>query len=124
VIAELSTIRRPKRNPADPVRFPTNFFRKQEFASGPAVIWGGASKGVIFALLMERSGRAVSSVIDINLAKQGKYLPATGLRVQSPEEVLAELPRGSTIYVMNSNYLDEIREMSGGSYTYVVVDHA
>lgn len=37
-------------------------------------------------------------LIDINPAKQGKYLLASGLLVQSPEEALAKLPRGSTNY--------------------------
>lgn len=123
VVADLATLRPPLRDPSDPVRFPEDFVRRPDLEPGKAVIWGGASKGVIFALLMERAGRPVASVIDINPAKQGKYLPATGLRVQSPQEALAGIPKGSTIYVMNSNYLDEIRKMSGNAYHYVEVDH-
>ena len=68
-------------------------------------IWGGASKGVIFALLMERAGVRIDTVIDINPAKQGRYLAATGLRVQSPDEAMAHLPAGADVFVMNSNYL-------------------
>lgn len=43
--------------------------------------------------------------------------------VQSPEHALAKLPHGSTIYVMNSNYLEEIRMLSHNAYTYVGIDN-
>ena len=86
-------------------------------------VWGGASKGVIFALLKARAGQPVSRVIDINPAKQGKYLPATGLLVQSPAEALSALPNTTTIYIMNSNYSEEIKKMSGNTFNYIEVDH-
>ena len=62
-------------------------------------------------------------MIDINPAKQGKYLPSTGLLVQSPQDALAKIPQGSRIYVMNSIYLKEIVEMSGNQFKYIEVDH-
>lgn len=126
VVADLATLRPPRRDPADPVAFPADFTRtlfRPASSDGEIAIWGGASKGVIFALLNGRAGRPVRTVIDINPAKQGRHLAATGLRVQSPEEALPTLPRGSSIYVMNSNYLDEIRHMSGHAYTCIGVDH-
>lgn len=122
VVAELATLREPEINPADSVTFPQNFARSLT-ESKQTAIWGGASKGVIFSLLKARAGQPVSTVIDINPAKQGKYLPSTGLLVQSPSEALATLPKGSTIYVMNSNYLGEIKEMSNNVYQYIEVDH-
>lgn len=127
VVAELASLRQPEYSPADAVSFPVNF--ASEIAELPpadqthAAIWGGASKGVIFALMKARAGQPPEMVIDINPAKQGKYLPATGLLVSSPE-ALTQLPAGSTIYVMNSNYLDEIRQMSDNAYHYIGVDHA
>jgi len=87
------------------------------------VVWGGASKGVIFTLLKSRINQAIDTVIDINPAKQGKYLAASGLQVKSPEDALKTLPHGSTIFVMNSNYLQEIKQMSNNFYNYVSVDH-
>jgi hypothetical protein len=45
------------------------------------------------------------------------------LQVKSPEQGLAELGRGSTIYVMNSNYLEEIKRMSGNIFNYIGIDH-
>lgn len=62
-------------------------------------------------------------VIDINPAKQGKYLPATGIQVRSPEQALQQLPPGSTVFVMNSNYLDEIKRMSNNTYHYIGIDN-
>jgi hypothetical protein len=90
--------------------------------NGHAAIWGGASKGVIFALLRARAGCPVRMVIDINPAKQDRYLPGTGLKVLSPERAMAQLAPGSTIYVMNSNYLEEIRQLSENAYNYIGVD--
>ena len=77
---------------------------------------------MIFSLLRERAGQPVDIVIDINPAKQGKYLPATGLLVQSPEIALTGLPKGATIYVMNSNYLEEIQDMTGRIFNYIGID--
>lgn len=126
VVAELGSLQAPEYDPADPVDFPADF--SQGLISGAhgseqGAVWGGASKGVIFALLRERIGSPISVVIDLNPAKQGRYLPGTGLRVQSPAEALSLLPSGATIFVMNSNYLSEIRQMSNNSYRYVGVDH-
>ena len=126
VVANLESLQAPKFDLADRVIFPSNFMRKvNSYGQNPglAAIWGGASKGVIFALLRERIGAPVSVVIDVNPAKQGQYMPGTGLRVQSPAEALPKLPAGSKIFVMNSNYLSEIKQMSNNAYCYVGVDH-
>jgi hypothetical protein len=127
VVAELDTLKEPKLDTDDVVVFPKNFLASLNepglAESVQSAIWGGASKGVIFALLKDRVGQPVKTVIDINPAKQGKYLPSTGLLVQSPADALSRLPKGSTIYVMNSNYLEEIKEMSGNAYRYVEIDH-
>lgn len=86
-------------------------------------IWGGASKGVIFALLLLRRGGVMPDlVIDINPAKQGKYFPVTALPILSPRDGLAQLNSGDTIFVMNSNYFDEIKSLAGEGMTYYKVD--
>lgn len=127
VVADLETLRKPTIDLRDPVSLPGDFTRSLTDVGltecHRAAIWGGASKGVIFALLKARAGHPVGTVIDINPAKQGRYLPATGLLVRSPEDALPELPKGSVIYVMNSNYLEEIKKMSNDAYTYVGIDH-
>ena len=128
VVADLATLKRPRVDPSEMVDFPSNFADRITALIGApsaqSAIWGGASKGVIFAMLKARAGYPIYTVIDINPAKQGKYLPATGIQVQSPSDGLSKLPKGSTIYIMNSNYTDEIRKMSGNAFEYVPIDHA
>tara|TARA_R100000365_G_C2746564_1_gene75884 strand:+ start:2725 stop:3786 length:1062 start_codon:yes stop_codon:yes gene_type:complete len=125
VVADLSTLCEPQLDLADRPRFPEDFSARlaSEVAApvGGMVVWGGASKGVIFSLLRERHGHCVDAVIDINPAKQERFLPGTGLKVLAPETALAGLPEGATVYVMNPNYLEEIRSMSGNRFTYVGV---
>lgn len=127
VVADLATLRVPEIDLTDTVIFPDDFTRDLTSPDRPepiqSAIWGSASKGVIFALLKERSGKSVNMAIDINPAKQGKYLPATGLLVCSPADALKRLPNGATIYVMNSNYMSEIRQMSHNAFNYIGVDH-
>jgi len=82
------------------------------------IIWGAASKGVLFALYLQRRGYAFDFAIDINPAKQNKYLPATGLKVLSPEAAFERLCPGDVIFVMNPNYYDEIRCQGGPDYEY------
>ena len=77
---------------------------------------------MIFSLLRERFGAPVNMVIDVNPAKQGLYLPGTGIQVQSPSQCLEKLDHGSTIYVMNSNYLEEIKAMSRNFFHYIAID--
>lgn len=127
VIAELSSLRAPTIDLQDRVNFPSDFSNQldsgwQVGVRSPVCIWGGASKGVIYSLLRKRAGMPVDIVIDVNPAKQDKFLPATGLEVRSPEIGLRDLSSGATIYVMNSNYINEIREMSGNKFNYIGVD--
>ena len=55
------------------------------------------------------------AAIDINPAKQGKYLAATGLRVMGPAEGLAGLPKGSEELALSR--LDTFRHAEGNSPT-------
>jgi len=64
----------------------------------------------------------VKAVVDVNPAKQGKSLPVTGLQVLSPESFLSQYSEGTTVYVMNSNYIEEIKSMSLHRYNYVGID--
>jgi len=129
VVADLATLRAPRL--ADRVRFPPDFLRTVESHASrlrrrksPVAVWGGASKGVLFTLFMERAGATVDAVVDANPAKQGKYLPATGHVVRSPEHASRAFADETEILVMNSNYLNEIREMTGGRFSYRTIDNA
>lgn len=44
------------------------------------------------------------------------------MKVYSPKQAMMQLKDESTVYVMNSNYLKEIKEMSNHRFNYVLVD--
>lgn len=93
-----------------------------QFQEKECVIWGGASKGVLAALHLSRQGGRVEFLIDINPAKQGRYAAGTGLEILSPKEAFSRLKPGADILVVNSNYIEEIREISEDRYNYIQVD--
>lgn len=127
VVADLASLKPPRYIEQHRADFPKDFLHglleSNSVKNQPTAVWGGASKGVIFALLKARNQQFVDIVIDINPAKQGRYLPASGLCVHSPAESFDRLPPGATIFVMNSNYLQEIKNMSNNLFNYVSVDH-
>jgi hypothetical protein len=152
VIAELSSLRTPNIDMKNRINFPSDFTKniteqnrteqnrteqnrteqnrteqnrteQNRTEQNRTAIWGGASKGVIFALLKARTGQPVSTVIDINPAKQGRFIAGTGLQVESPAHGLLNIQSGATIYIMNSNYLEEIMQMSNHSFNYIGIDH-
>lgn len=104
--------------------FPPDFL--QSVPSGRSaencVIWGASTKGVIFSLLCQRNGFQINTAVDINPAKQGRYLPVTGVKVLSPEDFMKS-KANSVIYVMNSNYYAEIKDMTKNSFEYRKVDN-
>ena len=130
VVADLATIRPPKFSKVSQIEFPDDFLcTVAQYASTLVkhqekdfVVWGGASKGVIFSLFMQRAGIDIKTIIDINPAKQGKYLPETGLLVSSPDDALKYLRLNTDIFVMNSNYLHEIIDLTGNKFNYLTVD--
>lgn len=91
---------------------------------GRLAIWGAAAKGVTFAQHLLERGIRPELAIDINPAKQGKFLAGSGLHVVTPAEALVRLGQRPDIFVMNSNYLDEIRIMGGSGPRYIAVDQA
>lgn len=127
VVAELGSLCAPVYSDTDQFNFPEDFISELKKISLQSknkqiAVWGGASKGVIFSLYMQRQGLDIDHLIDINPAKQGKYIGVAGLKVSSPEEALSEMKPGDDIYVMNSNYLEEIRTISQNQYNYIKVD--
>jgi hypothetical protein len=131
VIAELASLQAAASEQGDHVAMPADFLAGIDRALSIVrvaggrqnAIWGGASKGVIFSHYMRHAGVTINEVIDINPAKQGGYLAGTGLPVSAPKEALARMSPGDHIFVMNSNYLDEIVAQSGNNYSYYRVDH-
>jgi SAM-dependent methyltransferase len=64
-------------------------------------------KGVVFASLM-REG-LIAGGIDSNVRKQGRYAPGSGLQIHPPQW-LTQLDGPATGFVMNPNYLQEMRD--------------
>ncbi len=132
IVADLGSMQLTSTDPVPPLEMPVNFTSSLERAvqiiqAAPeqgAAIWGASSKGVIYSLFLQRAGVAVDQVVDINPAKQGRYLPLSGVRVSSPQEARDALPEGANLFVMNSNYLEEIKRMTDGRYVYHAVDSA
>jgi len=131
VLADLASLRTPARDNTDQAELPKDFLAGIDRAVDlirntphrKHVVWGGASKGAIFSIYLGRVGITPDQVIDINPAKQGRYLAVSGLKVLAPDEALPLLSPGDNIFVMNSNYLNEIIFQSGNRYTYTTVEH-
>jgi hypothetical protein len=132
VVADLAGLQRPRAD-GKPLDFPPDFFRGIERHATSAkttggrsaatrAVWGAASKGVVFALHMQRAGVRIDYAVDINPAKQGRFLPVTGIEVIAPDQALERLAPGTDVYVSNPNYLAEIAVQSQGRFTYLGVD--
>jgi SAM-dependent methyltransferase len=130
-VADLASLRLPKAPSDDWISIPSDFLSSIERSIGLIrrncdrhhAIWGAASKGVIFSLYLQRSAAVVDAMIDINPAKQGRYLACTGFRVSTPDEAQMLLKKDDTLFVMNSNYLNEIVAQTRGQLAYITTDH-
>src|SRR5262249_43530607 len=69
------------------------------------VLWGAGSRGVQFLTSVDREHR-LSAVVDVNPRKDGRFLPMTAHRVESPQTLRAVNP--GTVIITNPAYRDEI----------------
>lgn len=130
IVADLASLQKPCITQTGKVNFPPDFLSKVDFyahdirsqSNRKVAVWGGASKGVLFAIFMQRVGVSIDFIVDINPAKQNKFLAITGHKVCSVDFVEAHLPEGSNVYVMNGNYLEEIRNMTANRYQLIALD--
>jgi hypothetical protein len=129
-VAELDSLRDPALAPRAPreASVPADFFgsldRCAAAVDDPAhcAIWGAAAKGVMFAHHMQARGALPALAIDINPAKRGSFLAGTALPVLAPAQAMAGLGHAPRVFVMNSNYIAEIRAMGGTGPDYIEVD--
>jgi SAM-dependent methyltransferase len=84
-----------------------DFFNK----AGGCAIWGAAAKGTTLVNLIDPENRRIRFLIDLNPAKQGKFVPGTGHQIVSPKYL--QEPNGGIagIVNMNPNYLEENRSL-------------
>ena len=74
--------------------------------SGRVAVWGAATKGVLFANLIDPDRRAIACAVDVNPAKQGCCLPGSGHAIIAPQQLAAM--RIDHVLVMNPSYRPEI----------------
>ncbi|MCL4552159.1 MAG: class I SAM-dependent methyltransferase [Candidatus Marsarchaeota archaeon] len=85
--------------------------REIEFVSGSSkrcVVWGAGAKGVTFLNTLGIQLDTVPYVVDVNPRKQGAFIPGTGQQIVDPSFLRTYAP--DVIFVMNPNYLSEIRK--------------
>jgi SAM-dependent methyltransferase len=83
--------------------------------------WGAGAKGATLVNLVDPSRTRVDCVVDINLNKQGKFIPGTAHPIVAPHDLKQ---RGIDIAVlMNPNYRAEIEEaVAAGSLDVELID--
>jgi 2-polyprenyl-3-methyl-5-hydroxy-6-metoxy-1,4-benzoquinol methylase len=70
-------------------------------------IWGAGAKGVTFVNLFDQQQKYISALIDINPAKQDRYVGVTSHEVISPDKMRIKY-NTSQIIILNNNYFKEI----------------
>jgi SAM-dependent methyltransferase len=79
-------------------------------ADGAAIaLWGMATKGIIYSLLVDPDLTLIDFAVDVNRNKQGCYVPTTGRSIEAPQALTRAAGRPVAVVVMNLNYVDEIR---------------
>jgi hypothetical protein len=73
---------------------------------GPVYAWGAGAKGVTFCNLADPDATRLAGVVDVNPAKQGKFLPGTGHAILLPEAAAA----AHAVLMFNPNYVAEVAE--------------
>jgi 2-polyprenyl-3-methyl-5-hydroxy-6-metoxy-1,4-benzoquinol methylase len=80
---------------------------------GPVAVWGAGAKGVTFAGLADPDASRIDCLVDINPAKQGRFVPGTGHPIVAPEALAARGVRH--VLPMNPAYRAEITPLLAGA---------
>jgi ubiquinone/menaquinone biosynthesis C-methylase UbiE len=84
-------------------------FLNQNFQNNKIAVWGAGAKGVTFVNLFDKDARMVECIIDVNTAKQNRYVAGTGHLVTDFSEI--QNRNIQQIIVMNPNYENEIQNL-------------
>ena len=74
---------------------------------GKVVIWGAGAKGITFVNALDPDRQYIDYLVDINMKKQDKYCAGSGHIIKGKNWINKN--ETTTIFVMNSNYLTEIK---------------
>jgi hypothetical protein len=77
-------------------------------------VWGMATKGIMFSLMVDPDVRFIDYTVDVNVNKQGCYVPISGRRIDPPGVLREQGSRPAVVIVMNPNYVEEIATMCRG----------
>jgi SAM-dependent methyltransferase len=73
---------------------------------GRLALWGAGAKGATLASLIDPAAHEIDCLVDINPAKQGRYVPGTGHAIVAPQALAARGVRH--VVAMNPAYRREI----------------
>ena len=86
--------------------------------SHPSIaVWGAGGKGSTYLNLIDPGRTLINYVIDINPAKQSRFIACTGHAIHSPQ--ILDTDPVENILVMNEIYLPEIRETVGNHHIHL-----
>jgi len=74
------------------------------------IVWGMATKGVIFTNSIDIDRQVVDYCIDVNTEKQQKYTPLSAHLIQNPDVLNTISGSKCLVIIMNTNYSGEIKE--------------
>jgi Methyltransferase domain/C-methyltransferase C-terminal domain len=96
----------------DSLTFSNNMAKYRDLinSSGSIAIWGAGAKGSTFLNLLDKERKIVKYVIDINPAKQDRFIAGSGHPIYNFEALLKDPVKD--ILVMNENYKEEIKELA------------
>ena len=77
-------------------------------------VWGMATKGIMFSLMVDPDSRLIDHTVDVNVNKQGCYVPISGRRIDAPAVLQQHAGKPAVVVVMNPNYVHEIASMCRG----------
>lgn len=80
--------------------------RRVAKARGKWILWGAGSKGLVFLNLIDPHRRVFACAIDVNPAKQGRFIAGTGHRILGPEALAVARPEA--VVVANALYRGEV----------------
>jgi hypothetical protein len=72
------------------------------------VVWGMATKGIMFSLMVDPDSSLIDYAVDVNVNKQGCFVPISGRRIDSPAALQQHGDTPVAVVVMNPNYVGEI----------------
>lgn len=131
IVAELGSFKTPKKT--DDFIFDNNIFTKLnnsidiiKKSISKNIIWGCSLKGVIFSIFLYKNNIKVDYFVDISPYKQNKYMPIISNydgygKIISFDKIEKNLDNNTNIFIMNSNYEKEIKEMTNNKFNYIVL---